>query len=52
MKSEEPYFCGYEFSHSNSVYGHIWEYQEAKLFPPKNWKILIHDKNGKLVYYE
>ena len=56
MSSKEPYFCGYEFIH-NRAFGHMWEWAEpvkhdGTNYLPKNWKMLIHDKNGKLVYYE
>ena len=56
MSSIDPYFCGYEFIH-NRAFGHIWEWDDPVKHDgtnnlPKNWKMLIHDKNGNLVYYE
>ena len=56
MSSNEPYFCGYEYSH-NRAFGRVWDRAEpvkhdSANYPPENWKILIHDKNGNIVYYE
>ena len=54
MSSVDPKFYGYEFSHGG-YFGHLWEWKEPVRYEdmcPKDWKMLIHDKNGNLVYSE